>query len=148
MSISDNFRSKTGASGAPAKSPPPFSLRLSAEERARLEAAAGGTPLGTFIRERLLGEELTLRRTRGRHPVKDHAALARVLGALGASRLASNLNQIAKAAHMGALPVSPDLEEELTEACAAIREMRAMLLSALGVKDGAEPPSAEPGGGS
>lgn len=136
MSISDSFRSRSETSRAAAKAPAPFSLRLSAEERAQLELAAGGQPLGAFIRERLLGGDLVPRRTRGRYPVKDHVALAQVLGALGASRLANNLNQLAKAAHMGALPVSPDVEEELKEACAAVREIRARLLTALGVTEG------------
>ncbi len=37
------------------KTPPPFSLRLSFEERARLERDAGDMPLGAYIRERLFG---------------------------------------------------------------------------------------------
>jgi hypothetical protein len=39
------------------KYPPPFSLRLTYEERAILEAEADGKPLGAYIRERLLGEK-------------------------------------------------------------------------------------------
>ena len=114
--------------------PAPFSLRLTAEERARLERSAAGTPLGVFIRAKLFGGDLTPRRTRGRTPVKDHKALARVLGALGQSRLSSNLNQLAKAAHLGALPVTPELERELGEACAQIRGLRDDLMRALGHK--------------
>ena len=110
----------------------PFSLRLTTEERATLERAAAGMPLGVFIRAKLFGGDLSPRRTRGRAPVKDHKALARVLGALGQSRLASNLNQLAKAAHLGALPVTPELERELGEACAQIRGLRDELMRALG----------------
>lgn len=124
---------RSAASAAPQnKRPAPFSLRLSFEERAQLEEAAAGMPLGTFIREKLLGGDLTPRRTRGRNPVKDHAALAKVLGALGQSRLSSNLNQLAKAAHVGALPVTPEIEEQLTQACAEIRGLRSELMKALG----------------
>ena len=47
---------------------------------------------------------------------QEHAAQ---LAGLGQSRLASNINQIAKAANMGALPVTPDLIDELYQACAA-----------------------------
>lgn len=122
------------------KAPPPFSLRLSFEERARLEQAAAGMPLGAYIRSKLFGTDLTPRRTRGHAPVKDHAALGQVLGALGASRLSSNLNQIAKAAHIGALPVTPELEEELSEACSAVQSMRAELMRALGFAQPEEPP--------
>jgi hypothetical protein len=52
----------------------------------------------------------------------------------------SLLNQIAKAAHMGALPVTPELEEDLQEACQAVRSMRSDLMRALGFPDGEEEP--------
>lgn len=114
------------------KAPPPFSIRFTFEERAKLEQAAAGMPLGAYIRQKLFEGELTPRRTRGNAPVKDHAALGQVLGALGASRLSSNLNQIAKAAHLGALPMTPELEEELQDACGSVRDMRTDLMRALG----------------
>ena len=72
-----------------AKSLPPFSLRLNAEERQRLEVAAAGVPLGSYIKARLFDGDLSPRRTRGQAPVKDHAALAQVLGMLGNMRLAN-----------------------------------------------------------
>lgn len=114
------------------KTPAPFSLRLSREERNELEQAAAGTPLGTFIRQKLFDGDLTPRRTRGRSPVKDHTALAQVLAALGRSRLSSNLNQLAKAAHLGALPVAPEVENNLVDACEQVRGMRKALMQALG----------------
>ena len=115
-----------------AKKPPPFSLRLNAEERARLETAAAGMPLGSYIKARLFDGDLSPRRTRGRAPVKDHAALAQVLGMIGNMRLASNLNQLAKSANIGTLPLTPEVEEELATACAAVIAMRAELMRALG----------------
>ena len=92
--------------------------------------------LGEYIRSRLFGEDVSPRRTRGKSPVKDHEALARVLAALGASRLPSNLNQLARAANTGSLPVTPDTETALTEACETITAMRAELLQALGMEPG------------
>jgi hypothetical protein len=83
------------AQKAEPKYPPPFSLRLTYDERARQEAEAGGKPLGAYIRERLLGDDAAPRKRRGNSPIKIHEALARVLGALGRSRLCSNLNQLA-----------------------------------------------------
>lgn len=121
------------------KCPPPFSLRLSFEERARLVRDAAGMSLGAYIRERLFGEDVAPRKTRGKFPVKDHEALGRVLGALGSSRLSSNLNQLAKAANTGSLPVTPETEAELREACAAVLVMREELLLALGRGPGREP---------
>ena len=115
-----------------AKKPPPFSLRLNAEERQRLETAAADMPLGSYIKARLFDGDLSPRRTRGRAPVKDHAALAQVLGMIGNMRLASNLNQLAKSANIGTLPLTPDVEEELASACAAVIAMRVELMRALG----------------
>ncbi|MCA0851344.1 hypothetical protein [Salipiger thiooxidans] len=115
-----------------AKRPPPFSLRLNAKERQTLETAAAGMPLGSYIKARLFDGELSPRRTRGRAPVKDHAALAQVLGMIGNMRLASNLNQLAKSANIGTLPLTPEVEEELATACAAVIAMRAELMRALG----------------
>lgn len=109
----------------------PFSLRLTVEERERLEAEAKGKPLGVYIRERLLGDGTAPRKLR-RKPAPDQAGLAKVLGMLGQSRLANNLNQIAKAAHIGVLVVSPVLTEDLENACRDVRIMRDALLSALG----------------
>lgn len=112
--------------------PPPFSLRLTFEERQRLEAEAGDMPLGAFIRKRLLGDGAVPRKRKGNSPVKDKAALARVLGALGQSRLSSNLNQLAKAVNTGSLPVTPETEADLKAACKDIAALRAALLRALG----------------
>lgn len=120
-----------------AKYPPPFSLRLTFEERATLEAAADGMPLGAYIRGVLFAQDLPAVRRRGARPVKDHAELARVLAALGASRLSSNLNQLSKAANTGSLPLTPEVEAELREACAAVQEMRGALIAALGLGGGA-----------
>ena len=118
------------------KTPPPFSLRLTFEERAALEKAANGVPLGAYIRSILFEKELPKVRRRGAKPIEDHAALARVLASLGGSRLSSNLNQLAKAVHTGSLPVTPDTESDLRSACQDIAAMRAALLSALGLDGG------------
>ena len=69
---------------------------------------------------------------RHRAPIADHRALAQTLAQLGQSRLSSNLNQIAKAAHLGALDLSPGLEAELWAAREDVREMRTLLMTALG----------------
>lgn len=114
------------------KTPPPFSLRLTEYERAHLETAASGMPLGPFIKAKLFDSDLTPRRTRGQAPVKDHEALARALGLLGNLRLANNLNQLAKAANKGVLPLSPEVEDELMATCAAVLAIRMELMKALG----------------
>lgn len=135
MTTSDNEFNKAASAARP-KPLPPFSIRLTFEERAALENAAAGMPLGAFVRERLFGAELKPRRTRGKHPVKDHEALGRALALLGASRLSANLNQLAKAVNTGSLPVTPETEADLRAACEAVAEMRAALMRALGVSPG------------
>lgn len=121
------------------KYPPPFSLRLTYKERARLERDAAGRPLGAYIRERLFGDGVSPRRKGGNRPVQDQEALGRVLGALGGSRLSSNLNQLAKAVNTGSLPVTPETEADLQQACRDVTAMREELLRALAPPRGGEP---------
>ncbi|MBK9584836.1 MAG: hypothetical protein IPO55_02835 [Alphaproteobacteria bacterium] len=111
----------------------PFSLRLTKEERKALDALADGMPLGAYIKDALLVREVRPR-TRGRKPVKDREALAKLLGLLGQSRLSQNINQLTKAVHTGSLPVNAEVHKALLEACAGIRAMRDALLSALGLQ--------------
>jgi hypothetical protein len=112
---------------------PPFSLRLSFQERARLQALADGEPLGSYIRDRLLSDAPKRRIM----TVHDREALTRVLGMLGQSRLSSNLNQLAKAVNTGSLPVTPETERELRQAARDVMVMRRMLIDALGLDPGA-----------
>lgn len=112
--------------------PAPFSLRLTFEERAALEQAAGDMPLGAYIRSQVLQDGKARHRRRYKRPVKDHQALGQLLGELGEARLANNLNQLAKAANTGSLPVTPETEKALREACAEIHQMRSLLMRALG----------------
>ena len=111
----------------------PFSIRLTDAERDALSARAGRTPLGTFIKAAVLSGNLTPPRRRPVRPITDHVAIARVLAALGDSRLSSNLNQLAKAVHLGTLPVTEETEAELIAACADIAAIRRDLLEALGL---------------
>ena len=114
--------------------PTPFSLRLTFEERAKLERDSAGMALGAYIRSRLLDPDLVAPRKRGKFPVKDHQALAQLLGLLGQSRLANNINQLARAANTGSLPVTPDVESALLSAVGDVSEMRQLLIQALNIE--------------
>ncbi|SER86353.1 mobilisation protein (MobC) [Nitrosomonas sp. Nm51] len=94
----------------------PFSLRLTPEERAQLEREAAGLPLGEYVRQRVFDENRTKRRTRNKHPVRDHQILSQLLGELGKSRLSNNLNQLAKAANSGLLILTPEVKTALLNA--------------------------------
>lgn len=121
-------------SNAPCKeSSKPLSIRFTDTEKARLRELAGTKSLGHFIRERALGSEADTR-ARVSRPVKDGEPLGRLLALLGQSRLANNLNQLAKAANHGSLPVTEETEADIRAACTQVFEMRLMLLRALGLK--------------
>lgn len=119
------------------KYPPPFSMRFTEDERKSLEMAAAGRPLGAYIRWLIFKEdmpEMPQKRTRGETASPDHKELARLLGALGKSRIANNINQLAKAANSGSLPVNKEIIESLNEAVDAVRWMRNTLIKAMGLK--------------
>lgn len=136
MSLQQPFSAATSGEAFPfpKRRPAPFSLRLSEAERARLVDEAKGAPLGAYIKAKLLGSALPVRTRRSGLAVQDRQALAQALAALGASRLSSNINQLAKLANIGALPVTPELEAEFASALVDIHEIRRLLVSALGLK--------------
>jgi hypothetical protein len=118
------------------KTPPPISFRVTDDERKQLEQSACGLSLSAYIRQCVLGEHAAPRKVRNRAPVKDHAALARVLGLLGNSRIANNLNQLAKDANCGALRMDRETEAQIEEAYSHIIAMRQELIRALGLLEG------------
>lgn len=119
-----------------AKQQSPVSVRLSQDERTKLEADAKGTSLSAHIRERLFGDGETPRKRQSRIPTIDQAALARVLGLLGRTRISNNLNQLAKASHVDQLAWDDPARQQIDEAYKLVREMRDELIRALGLIDG------------
>ena len=89
-------------------------------------------PLGSYIRSRLLNGDGRPRRAY-RKPVRDDRMLAELLGELGKARLASNLNQLARAANTGSLPVTEETLKFILTACKDVQQMRTMLMLALGL---------------
>ena len=148
MSGSTLAKTFDGVAGRPKrhpkrKQPPPFSIRFTEEERARLKRDAGKLSLSAYIRQKLFGDAASPRKPRyrrkQRRPAMDCQTVARLLGTLGQSELATSMIAIALAAESGALPVTPELSEKLDAACDDIRDMRIALVVALGIK----PESAE-----
>ncbi|WP_417307649.1 hypothetical protein [Devosia sp.] len=137
MSLSTDFQTASSAERTEkikAKRPAPFSIRLSAEDRARLAVEAAGAPLGAYIKSKVLGSVSAERKRRKVLTIQDREALARALALLGRSHLSNNLNQIARAVNIGVLPVTPETEEELYAALRDVRELRRLLMTALGFK--------------
>lgn len=111
----------------------PFSLRLTFEERARLIDDAGTMPLAAYIKSLIFREDAPKYRKRRRGSPRDEKLLAEVLACLGASRLANNLNQLAKAANTGTLFFDPETKSEIRRAADDIQLMRRLLMQALGM---------------
>lgn len=117
--------------------PAPFSMRFTDDERKSLKLAAAGRPLAAYIRWLIFKEdmpEMPKKRTRGESANIDHKQLAKLLGALGKSRISQNINQLAKAANSGSLPVNAEIIKSLQDSVAAIQWMRETLIKGMGLK--------------
>jgi len=114
------------------KRPAPFSLRLSEEERNKLEDQAGAMPLASYIKSVVLSEDAPKYRRRRKPPVADQQLLAEVLARLGETRHANNLNQIAKHLNQGTLIIDNELEADLNQALIEVAWIRNALMRALG----------------
>ena len=84
-----------------AKRPPPFSLRLSAEERERME----GMPLGAYIKACTLNPRLAAKVHAEPHENR-RALLARIIARLGSA--VDTLKLIRAALECGALDFEPE----------------------------------------
>ena len=113
------------------KRPAPLSLRLTKEERAKLEKQAGGLALGAYIKSVVFEETAPKYRKRKTPPSAEKQLLAEVLARLSASRTSANLNQIAKHLNQGTLVLDEELEADLKRAVAEVAWVRTTLLKAI-----------------
>lgn len=113
---------------------PPMSIRLSQSEREVLSRLAGDMPLSTYVKAVVFANEKPIRLRRTHAPIEDKKALSKALGLLGQSRIASNLNQLARSANIGTLPITPDVEDDIKAACAHVSDIRSLLIEALGMR--------------
>lgn len=132
----DKFNTSANQS-APAdrKRRAPYSLRLSKTEREYLQSKSGHLSLHAYIRARIFDDDAPLSSERKLPRVNDTQALSKVLGALGRSNIANNLNQIAKAANAGTLALDHSVIDDLYQAVSEVANMRADLIRALGLRD-------------
>lgn len=112
----------------------PFSLRLSENERQKLESQAGVMPLSSYIKSVVFADDAPKYRKRRKPPVAEQQLLAQVLARLGQTRHANNLNQIAKGLNQGTIVIDEELEADLNAAIVDIAWMRLTLMQALGIK--------------
>ena len=122
----------------PKKRLSPFSIRLSEADRARLSLEAAGAPLGDYIKSKLLDGIPEGRKRRKVLTIQDREALARALALLGRSELLISLQDLARAAEIGTLLITPETEAEISAAIALVYEIRAAILNALGHRTGGQ----------
>ena len=111
--------------------PVPFSLQLSQVERDNLSRLAGSQPFAAYIRKKLFEDDHGASHTTYHFNKK---SVGKTLGNTGRSEIAENLRRLANAAHSGALPMTPETEQAITKARAAVQDMRRHLLIALGLR--------------
>lgn len=113
-----------------------LSIPLTPDLKADLERRAGRRPVSAYARDVLFpANDNTPPKTRThRHSHKDRQALAAVLARLGAMQASASLHDLARLARLGALPVTPEVETALLEACADIAVIRTLLTKALGLR--------------
>lgn len=114
---------------------PRVTVRLSPDDHAKLVELADGMALSTYLRMVALNQELPRRRRTGL-AVQDREAIGQLLGLLGQSRIANNLNQLAHHANIGTLPVDEGLREDIDEAYSMVLTIRSTLMRALGMPAG------------
>jgi hypothetical protein len=116
------------------------SFRVTEKERDRLNNDSAGVSRSAYIRDRLFGSSAEKRKTRGKNPVKDFEALARVLSLLGRSNLADDLNELDWAVQNGVVKIDPVTALAIKQACVDIATIRQDLIIALGLKPEKGPP--------
>ncbi len=121
------------------KKPPPFSIRFTHAERARLKRDAGRMALSSYIRLKLFEDPDGLGdikpKARQHSPTMDHVLIAQLLGTFGQSELGRSMLALSIAAQSGSLPVNDETTGQIKEACKDIAHMRHLLIVALGIKD-------------
>ena len=114
--------------------PSSLSIRVSDEERAILERKAGKRSLGAYVREMALGDAQAPRRKGAVKPPVDYAMLGQALGKLGKSEQVSCLFLLLVAAEKQRVSLTAQDRAALQAACADVREVRALVMGALGLR--------------
>ena len=104
------------------------------DEWEKLQNAASDYPVSTYIKSIVFKSELSKVKSRGKRPVKDYQALAKILAQFGKSNIAGDMNQLAQAAACGSLPVNDEVISAITQACEDIDWIKHTLISSLGIK--------------
>jgi len=113
---------------------PRVTVRFSRDDYKRLQELADGVALSVYLRAKALEKTLPKRRRLSSSSIEDTQAIAQLLGLLGQSRIANNLNQIAYHANIGSLQIDDETKAQINEAYDHILFIRQTLIKALGKK--------------
>ena len=92
-----------------------------------------GMTVSAYVRQRLFCDGVARRKRRSHVPVQDQQALAQVIGLLGETRIANNLNQLAYHANTGTLLIDEQTTSQIKESYDLVCFMRDSLIEALGL---------------
>ena len=111
-----------------------MTVRFSHEDYERLELLAGDVPLSAYVRSQALNEAAPRRKRRSAASVADKQMLAQILGLLGQTRIANNLNQLAYHANIGSLDIDDTTKAKIAEAHHHVAMIRGALMTSLGLQ--------------
>lgn len=114
-----------------------LSIPLTHDLKSDLERRAGRQPVSAYARDLLFpANDNAPRKIRSaRYSQKDRHALASVLAKLGAMETSASLLELTRLARLGALPVTPELEATLQQACTDLAAIKTLLTKALGLRE-------------
>ena len=110
----------------------PVSIRFKPEEYAQLVAKAGTTPISTFVRRFVLDEVASRRSGWKAAPVKDQAALAKVLALLGQDSRVQAFKRSAQQIDDGTADCDGDTRQQIAACHAMLADILSLLMRALG----------------
>jgi len=113
-----------------------LTIRLATIERTRLDSQAKilGISTAKYVRLLIADEAVQRKLAVILERRNRQADYAQILIALGKSRIANNLNQIAYAINSGSFMLTPDVVSQINEAYFAILEMKETLLKMQGLR--------------
>jgi len=113
----------------------PLSIRVTHEEREWLIKASGNMSVNAYVKQCVFhANDNVPAKLRKGSLTQDRKSLAQILGKLARLDIFSTIKGLFKAMESGHLHLKPETEDALRQACSDIREIRRMLITALGIK--------------
>lgn len=113
----------------------PLSIRVTHEEREWLIKASGNMSVNAYVKQCVfLANDNVPAKLRKGSLAQDRKSIAQILGRFSQLDIFSTIKGLFKAMESGHLHLKPETEAALQKACSDIRDIRRMLITALGIK--------------